>query len=47
MPLGGILRRRPERDMRLSGSAIADSDDVLPAGDIVTPGQFHHPQLVQ
>ena len=33
--------------MGLAGAAVADGDDVLPALDVFTPGQFHHHGLVQ
>ena len=33
--------------MGLAGAAVADGDDVLPALDVFTPGQFQHQYLVQ
>ena len=33
--------------MCLAGAAVADGDDVLPALDVFTAGQFHHQRLVQ
>ena len=33
--------------MSLAGAAVADGDDILPALDVFTPGQFHHQHLVQ
>ena len=33
--------------MGLAGTAVANGDDVFPALDVFTPGQFHHQGLVQ
>ncbi len=33
--------------MGLAGAAVADGDNVLPALDVFTDGQFHHQGLVQ
>ena len=33
--------------MGFAGAAVADGDDILPALDVFTPGQFHHQRLVQ
>src|SRR4029077_6919268 len=37
----------PETDVRLSGAAIADRDDVLPAGHILRAGELQHKGLVE
>ena len=38
---------QPKGHVGLAGAAVADGDDVLPALDVFTPGQFHHQRLVQ
>ena len=38
---------QPQGHVGLAGAAVADGDDVLPALDVFTPGQFHHQHLVQ
>ena len=38
---------QPKGHVGLAGAAVADGDDVLPALDVFTPGQFHHQGLVQ
>ena len=37
---------QPQGHVSLAGAAVADGDDVLPALDVFTPGQFHHQRLV-
>src|SRR4030081_1022251 len=40
-----LLARRepePETDVRLAGAAVADRDDVLPAGYILRAGELQH-----
>ena len=45
-PLAGG-QTQSQRHMGLAGAAVADGDDVLPALDVFTSGQFHHQSLVQ
>src|SRR5208337_2544097 len=39
--------RPPETNVRLAGAAVADRDDVLPAGHILRAGELQHEGLVE
>jgi hypothetical protein len=46
-PLLAGRETEPETDGRLAGAAVADRDDVLPAGHILRAGELQHEGLVE
>src|SRR6476660_1601892 len=46
-PLLAGRETEPETDVRLAGAAVADRDDVLPAGHILRAGELQNEGLVE